>query len=129
MFLGDHGDGGNQPIARQPQKQKVTADPGTGRASDGAPPPSAQRTGRTMGSVAFRHRGRGRRRSAVPTLAWFVEKETWIMIHGPAISSSSSKRRSNSHRVGASGNAGNVRDKSVKPRRPGDALTPRQSSR
>src|SRR5687767_12117543 len=41
---------------------------------DGAPPPSAQRNGRTVNSVALRHRGRGRRRSAVPTLTGFMER-------------------------------------------------------
>src|SRR5688572_13413358 len=46
-------------------------EPYSGR--DGAPPPSAQRNGRTVHSVALRHRGRGRRRSAVPTLTGFRE--------------------------------------------------------
>src|SRR5687767_10230762 len=47
-------------------------EPYSGR--DGAPPPSAQRNGRTVDSMAFRHRGRGRRRSAVPTLIGFMER-------------------------------------------------------
>src|SRR5688572_32237880 len=46
-------------------------EPYSGR--DGAPPPSAQRNGRTVDWVALRHRGRGRRRSAVPTLTGFRE--------------------------------------------------------
>src|SRR5688500_8276089 len=46
-------------------------EPYSGR--DGAPPPSAQRNGRTVDSVALRHRGRGRRRSAVPTWTEFRE--------------------------------------------------------
>src|SRR5687768_4467021 len=46
-------------------------EPYSGR--DGAPPPSAQRNGRTVDSVPLRHRGRGRRRSAVPTLTGFRE--------------------------------------------------------
>src|SRR5688500_7343636 len=57
--------------SRKGKHGKKTHEPYSGR--DGAPPPSAQRNGRTVNSVALRHRGRGRRRSAVPTLTGLRE--------------------------------------------------------